>query len=306
MSDPKAGTLFSGDYCPKCSSGYGGEKATERNVTKPMNPEPVRCALYGRVSTDRQATGTQEVRGKEYIEWKWGKGTQPAVEFYDADVSGSIPMWNRPGGRQLRARLLSNRNSHERIQHLVVTKLDRLGRSAIDLLTTLKFLDGLKIVLHVVDMGGDSLSTQGPSGRLMFHVLAGMAEYERELITGRIRDRLAVKRANNELCGTVPYGWDAIETGEVTGKGVKVRRLQDNPGQQHWILIMHKLRQAGWSYGAIAKHLNANGCAPKRSKGEIIKHRGEARFVSGRWQQGNVCKVLSNQTVQSWLVKQVA
>jgi DNA invertase Pin-like site-specific DNA recombinase len=72
------------------------------------------------------------------------------------------------------------------IKHLVVAKLDRLGRSAIDLLNTVKLLDSLKVILHIVDLGGDSLSTQGASGRLIFTVLAGMAEYERALIAGRI------------------------------------------------------------------------------------------------------------------------
>ena len=269
-----------------------------------MKLETQNAVLYGRVSTGQQTTRTQEARGKEYIAWKQ---LTLAGEFYDDDTSGTIPIWERPQGRKLREYLSDARGEAPLGQgpalHLVVTKLDRLGRSAIDLLTTLKFLDDLSIVLHVVDMGGDSLSTQGPSGRLMFHVLAGMAEYERELITGRIKDRLAVKRANNELCGTVPYGWDAVETGEVTGKGVKIRRLQDNPVQQHWILIMHKLRQSRWSYGAIAKYLNANGCPTKRGKGEIVKYRGESRFNTGKWQQGNVHKVLTNQIVKAWLAK---
>src|SRR5436305_1926340 len=81
--------------------------------------------------------------------------------------------------RRLRKALELNRDlPAQRVTHVVVVKLDRLGRSAVDLLHTVEFLDSIGVVLHVVDLGGDSLSTQGAAGRLMFTVLAGMAEYE--------------------------------------------------------------------------------------------------------------------------------
>ena len=162
-------------------------------------------------------------------------------------------------------------------------------------------------------MGGDSLSTQGASGRLMFTVLAGMAEYERELIRSRIQDKLAVKRARGELTGTVPFGWDAVETGEVTPKGVKVRRLVDNPQEQRWILHMRALRDQGTSYDRIARDLNARAVRTKRGKGTIMRlrisdashapdaPRSTSKFVSGRWQAGNVAKVLNSKTIQAWL-----
>jgi site-specific DNA recombinase len=258
-----------------------------------QSPNIPSAVLYGRVSTSQQVTTTQEVRGKEYLQWKQ---LPLAAELYDDDVSGSIPIWERPGGRQLRARLQAGG-----IKHLVVVKLDRLGRSAIDLLKTVEFLDSLGIILHIVDMGGDSLSTQGANGRLMFTVLAGMAEYERELIRSRIQDKLDVKRSKGELCGTEPYGWTAVETGEVTPKGVKIRRLEPNPEEQKWILHMVQLRRADWGYHSIAKDLNQRGVPTKRGKGEIIRYKGEARFNTGKWQAGNVSNVLNNQTVKTWL-----
>jgi site-specific DNA recombinase len=272
-------------------------------ISNPQLPLPTGSALYGRVSTGQQETTTQDLRGKEYLSWK---KLPLAAEFYDDDVSGTIPIWERPGGRALRKRMEAGD-----IKHLVVVKLDRLGRSAIDLLKTVQFLDSLGITLHIVDMGGDSLSTQGASGRLMFTVLAGMAEYERELIRSRIQDKLDVKRDRGELCGTVPYGWNAIETGEVTPKGVKVRRLEANPEEQHWILVMHKLRAANFSYGKIAQHLNLNKVPTKRDKGTIMKLRtagngAETKFVSGKWQCGNVAKILQNKVVTQWLATAAA
>jgi DNA invertase Pin-like site-specific DNA recombinase len=272
------------------------------------NPQSaIASAIYGRVSTNQQTTGAQELRAKDYIKFKWGDAAvADTVEFYDDDTSGSIPIWERPKGRLLRVRLLQGD-----IKHLVVAKLDRLGRSAIDLLNTVKMLDGLGVVLHIVDLGGDSLSTQGASGRLMFTVLAGMAEYERALIAGRIEARFEVKRDRGEVCGTESYGWSSVETGEVTVKGVKIRRLVDNPEEQKWILVMFQLRRTGMGYHSIAKYLNAQCVPTKRGKGQMMKlrtpdiapARSAAKLTSGKWQSGNVGKILSpdNVTVQNWL-----
>src|SRR5579859_3335299 len=205
------------------------------------------AVVYGRVSTEQQTTSTQEARCKEYLQYKH---LPLAAEYYDDDVSGSVAIWERPQGKQLRARL-----KYGDIKHLVVAKLDRLGRKATDLLKTIELLDSMGIILHIVDLGGDSLSTQGAAGRLMFTVLAGMAEYERELICDRIAKHLQAKRARGELCGTEPYGFTAVDTGELTAKGVKIKRLLDNPEEQRWILFMVQLRSLGHGYHTIAKKL---------------------------------------------------
>jgi DNA invertase Pin-like site-specific DNA recombinase len=269
------------------------------------------AAIYGRVSTNQQTTAAQESRAKDYIKFKWGDAAVVnAVEFYDDDTSGTIPIWDRPKGRQLRARLLLGD-----VKHVVVAKLDRLGRSAIDLLNTVKMFDSLGVILHIVDLGGDSLSTQGASGRLMFTVLAGMAEYERALIAGRIEAKFEVKRDKGELCGTESYGWSSVETGEVTPKGVKIRRLVDNPEEQKWILVMFQLRRTGMGYHSIAKYLNSQGVPTKRGKGIVMKLRTADRSIakweekptSGKWQSGNVSGVLDpeNVTVQNWMHQQL-
>jgi DNA invertase Pin-like site-specific DNA recombinase len=257
------------------------------------------AVLYGRVSTEKQTVATQELRAKEYLAYK---NFELSAEFCDDDVSGSTPIWERPRGADLRKFLEAGA-----IGHLVVVKLDRLGRSALDLLNTVEYLDSIGVVLHIVDLGGDSLSTQGAAGRLMFTVLAGMAEYERELIRSRIQDKLDIKRQKHELTGTVPYGWDAKETGAETVKGVKIRELVPNLVEQSWILHMVTLRAAGWGYHSIANDLNDRDVPTKRGKGEIMTLRSagdtpaDKRFTTGRWQAGNVAKVLNSKTVRDWL-----
>jgi hypothetical protein len=115
---------------------------------------------------------------------------------------------------------------------------------------------------------------------MMFTVLAGMAEYEREFIRSRVQDKLDNKRQKNELTGTVPYGWDAAETGATTAKGVKVRELVPNLVEQSWILHMVTLRAQGWGYHSIANDLNSRDVPTKRGKGEIMNLRVGATSTS--------------------------
>lgn len=264
--------------------------------------------IYGRVSTDRQELSTQEQRCKEYAQFQ---RLGDVVELYDDDTSGSIPIWNRPQGRRLREMVLAGLDK-ERLQpkppvrHVIVAKLDRLGRNAEDLLAAFRWLRDHGVTLHIVDMGGDSLSTNGPYGKLMFTILAAMAEMERDMIRARIQDRLSVKRDRGEVTGTVPYGFNAEPTGEFTAKGVPIRRLVDHPAEQQVILRMHTLRQAGQSYHAIARELNLLGIPTKQGQGKLVTFRGQQRFSSGKWQCGNVAKVLNSKTTQDWLARHAA
>ena len=87
-------------------------------------------AVYRRVSTDRQdsSLATQETRIDDYLRFK-GLDASGETTFYDEATSGSVPLRERPGGQRLFNTL---RHSPGVIQHLVVAKLDRLGRSAAD------------------------------------------------------------------------------------------------------------------------------------------------------------------------------
>jgi site-specific DNA recombinase len=76
--------------------------------------------------------------------------------------------------------------------------------------------------------------------------------------------------------GTIPFGWNR-------GPG---KTLLPNPAEQQTILQMHRSRQAGRSYHAIAQDLNRAGVRTK---------------LSGHWQSGNVAKVLNNRTTREWL-----
>jgi putative DNA-invertase from lambdoid prophage Rac len=84
------------------------------------------------------------------------------------------------------------------IDMVIVWKLDRFGRSLKHLVTALDELEGLGITFISYRENID-LST--PSGRLMFHIIASMAEFERELIRERVRAGVAHARAKGKRLG---------------------------------------------------------------------------------------------------------
>ncbi len=84
---------------------------------------------------------------------------------------------------------------------VVITKLDRLGRSVAHLVELGALLQSRGIDLRVLHQGID---TTTPGGRLTFHILASIAEFERDLISERTRDGLAAARARGRKGGRRP------------------------------------------------------------------------------------------------------
>jgi DNA invertase Pin-like site-specific DNA recombinase len=84
---------------------------------------------------------------------------------------------------------------------IVITKLDRLGRSVRHLLDLAALLDSRGINLRVLNLGID---TSTPSGKLTFVILGGVAEFERDLISERTNEGLAAARARGRKGGRRP------------------------------------------------------------------------------------------------------
>lgn len=144
-----------------------------------------RAVLYRRVSTREQedrglGMAAQEVALSGWTDSRAGGDWLP-VWVEDPGVSGSVAADERPGlGPELAAMRPGDA--------LVVAKLDRLSRSVLDFsrILTLATEGGWSIV--VLDLGVDMTT---PNGRLIAHILAAVAEWERHMISIRIREGLA-------------------------------------------------------------------------------------------------------------------
>lgn len=88
---------------------------------------------------------------------------------------------------------------------LIVTKIDRLARSVSDLLTTIHSLERKKVAIRILNLGMD---TETPTGKLMLTVLAGVAQFEREIMLERQREGVAKAKAAGKYKGRKPIASD--------------------------------------------------------------------------------------------------
>lgn len=157
---------------------------------------PLRAALYARVSTlDRQDPAAQI---RAMIEFAKGKGWN--ADIYE-DRASARDWQGRTAWRQLLEEARQGR-----IDVIVVWKLDRAFRSALDALRALEQLNhegvGFVCVTQPID-------TASPTGRLLFTVLAAVAEIEREFISERSKLGLARARAAGKRIGRPPGSKDS-------------------------------------------------------------------------------------------------
>ncbi|WP_026565887.1 recombinase family protein, partial [Bacillus sp. UNC41MFS5] len=84
---------------------------------------------------------------------------------------------------------------------IVVTKLDRFARSTKDALATIEALNAKNVSLVVLNMGGDKVDTSTAIGKLMVTVLAGIAEFEADMIKERQLEGIALAKERNVYQG---------------------------------------------------------------------------------------------------------
>jgi len=147
-----------------------------------------RVAIYARVSTKEQSTEAQVVQLTAYCQ---SRGWTDVAVFRDDGISGVRD--NRPELDKLRERML-----HGEFSSVVVSKMDRLGRSLGMILRFWDEADASGVRVIVIDQGID---TSTPAGRLQRNMLAALAEFERELILERTRTGIARARALGKKFG---------------------------------------------------------------------------------------------------------
>jgi putative DNA-invertase from lambdoid prophage Rac len=210
---------------------------------------------YCRVSTARQAAEGEslEVQRRQIEGYALMHGLALDEIVIEEGVSGSIPVSERPEGGPLFAKLKKG-------DVVIVPKLDRLFRSALDALRVVEDLRARGVKLHLLDLGGD-ISGNGLS-KLFLTIAAAFAEAERDRIRERIGQVKADQKARGRyLGGKLPFGFRLGESGE----------LVPHEAEQEAIREIVALRAQGKALRAIADAV--------RAKGHRISHEGVAGIL---------------------------
>lgn len=195
---------------------------------------PLQLIGYARVSTDEQALyghglDAQETKLRDYAR------RQNAEMIVVQEEGKSAKSLDRP-----RLMWALGQIAARKADGLVVAKLDRLTRSVIDFALLLEWFTVADAQLVALDF---DLDTSTPSGRMVAHMMAAVAEWERGVISQRTRDALAAAKARGKAIG--PPAVDADVT----------KRIQ-------------RMREEGLTYRAICDELNAEGVPTTRGAQE--------------------------------------
>lgn len=145
-----------------------------------------RTFAYARVSTSDQTTANQ-LREIEAAGFSVDKR-----RVVSESISGSVSAEQRPGFAKLLDRM-------EEGDVLIVTKLDRLGRNAMDVRATVEGLAERGIRVHCLALGGVDLTSA--AGRMTMQVLNAVAEFERDLLIERTHAGIARAKAEGKAMG---------------------------------------------------------------------------------------------------------
>ena len=180
---------------------------------------PARVALYVRVSTSEQHPDCQLAPLRQYAA---ARGLEVVETYVDHGVSGS------KARRPALDRMLADAR-RRRFDAVACVKLDRLARSVHHLTSMGQELAALGVDLIVLDQ---SIDTSTPAGKLLFHVLGSIAEFERDLIRERTVAGMAAAKRRGARFGR-PRALHSVTT-----------------------LRLEQLVKAGHSQRAIAEQLN--------------------------------------------------
>ena len=209
----------------------------------------MRAFGYARVSTAGQAHDgvSLDAQRARIQAWCDANGYELADVFVDAGVSGSRAA-NRAGLQKALQQIRRARGGA-----LVVYSLSRLARSTKDAIDIAERLD--KGGADLVSLS-ERLDTTSASGKMVFRMLAVLAEFERDLASERTRAALHLKRARGQrLGGALPYGYD-VEPDGVT--------LVEIPAEQVVITDIVAMRARGMTLPKIARALTEGGVLTKQ------------------------------------------
>ena len=181
--------------------------------SRPPSPAQVRCAIYTRKSTEEgldqnfNTLDAQRESAEAYILSQKHEGWIALPDRYD-DGGFTGANMERPALKQLLADIEAGK-----LDCIVVYKYDRLSRSLADFMKLLEILDRHHVTFVAVTQPFD---TRTSAGRFMVHMLLNFAQFEREMIAERTRDKMRAARRKGKWIGGYPVlGYDVAPKGGV-------------------------------------------------------------------------------------------
>jgi len=244
----------------------------------PSKPSQVRCAIYTRKSTeegldqDFNSLDAQREACESYIASQRQTGWIALPDHYnDGGFTGAN--MNRPGLQKLLQHVQAGH-----VDSILVYKIDRLSRSLLDFARIIELLEkhGASFVSVT-----QQFNTATSMGRLSLHVLLSFAQYEREIIGERIRDKMAAsKRKGKYMGGVPPLGYDVDR---------EAKKLVVNPKEAKLVRhIFNRFLTLG-SVTKLTRELNENGYTTKSWV------TAKSKMREGRpWNKSHLYRLLNN------------
>jgi site-specific DNA recombinase len=232
------------------------------------NPKLRRCAIYTRKSTEHglelefNSLDAQREACEAYIKSQASQGWRALPQLYD-DPAFSGGNLERPALKKLLVDIEAGR-----IDVVVVYKIDRLTRSLADFAKLVEAFDARSISFVAVTQ---QFNTTSSMGRLTLNVLLSFAQFERELSSERVRDKIAASRRKGKWTGgTVPLGYEA-----------KDKKLVINKTEAETVRTIFRLYLELKSFSRLVAELDRRGIVTKRRDTKVAKFNGGIPFTYG-------------------------
>ena len=235
----------------------------------------IRCAIYTRKSSDEgleqefNSLHAQREACEAFIASQRHEGWHPFAAHYD-DGGYSGGTLERPALKQLLKDIAVGK-----VDIVVVYKIDRLTRSLFDFAKIVEAFDAKEVSFVSVTQ---AFNTTTSMGRLTLNVLLSFAQFEREVTSERIRDKIAAsKRKGMWMGGAVPLGYDAID-----------RKLKINPKEAKTV---RRLFELYLKLGSVRKLQEETGQLGLKTK---VRRLADGRVIGGTaFSRGHLYRILS-------------
>ncbi len=250
----------------------------DTTTINPTGTKLIRCAIYTRKSHEDgleqefNSLDAQREAAEAYVESQRLQGWRALPDRYD-DGGFSGGTMERPGLQRLLADVDAGK-----VDVIVVYKIDRLSRSLLDFMKMIERFNQTGVSFVSVTQ---HFNTTDPTGRMFLGILITFAQYEREVIAERIRDKVAAAKRRGKYCGgpaILGYNVDREK-----------KKLLVNPEEAP--LVQHIFRRFTQlaSAKSLAAELNEQGYRTKSWTTKKGKHR-----PGSPWNTGHIYRLLGN------------